>query len=127
MRKCAGWEIRRRGEKVAENKRTIDAKSKLLIIGGKQSKKVSFIITDKEGKDEKHLSCEEMIEGMKKKFRKEIRALREDFSSGKEEKEGKKIRSLEKKIITAEKLVIELRKELRREEEKRRGDARKRK
>lgn len=120
MGKCAGWEIRRRGEKVAENKRTIDAKSKLLIIGGKQSKKVSFIITDKEGKDEKHLSCEEMIEGMKKKFRKEIRALRE-------EAKGKKIRSLEKKIITAEKLVIELRKELRREEEKRRGDARKRK
>lgn len=33
---------------------------------------------------------------------------------------GKKIRSLEEKIITAEKLLIELREELRREEEKRR-------
>lgn len=79
MGKCAGWEIRRRRKRVAGNKRTIDAKSKLLTIGGKQSKKVSFIVTDKEGKDEKHLSCEEMIEGMKKKFRKEIRALREDW------------------------------------------------
>lgn len=103
----------------AGNKRTIDAKSKLVTIGRKQSKKVSFIVTDKEGKDEGHLSCEEMIEGIKKKFRKEIRALREDWE--------KKIRSLEEKIITAEKLVIELREELRREEEKRREDTRKKK
>lgn len=78
MGKCARWEMRRRGKR-AMNKRTIDAKSKLVTIRGKQSKKVSFVVTDKEEKDEGHLSCEEMIEGMKKKFRKEIRAPREDW------------------------------------------------
>lgn len=51
MGKCARWKMRRRGKRVAGNKRTIDAKSKLVTIGEKQSKKVSFVVTDK-GKDE---------------------------------------------------------------------------